>query len=76
VFFCAFHQLTVTFLAWCVPVGASAAEIWATSDLLVLIEEAKKEKPINARMAWTRHRSHTKLAQDQKDGDRGRDAHC
>ena len=47
-----------------VPVGASKAEIWATSDLLVLIEEAKKVKPVKARMVWTRHRPHTKLAQE------------
>jgi chromosome partitioning protein len=45
-------------------VGASAAEIWATSDLLELIEEAKKVKPVNARMVWTRYRAHTKLAQE------------
>jgi chromosome partitioning protein len=45
-----------------VPVGASAAEIWATSDLLTLIEEAKKVKQVKARMIWTRHRPHTKLA--------------
>ena len=45
-----------------VPVGASAAEIWATSDLLALIEEAKKVKQVKARMIWTRHRPHTKLA--------------
>ena len=47
-----------------VPVGASAAEIWATSDLLALVEEAKQVKPITARMIWTRHRPHTKLAQE------------
>lgn len=47
-----------------VPVGASTAEIWATSDLLALIEEAKKVKPINARMVWTRYRAHTRLAQE------------
>jgi chromosome partitioning protein len=40
-----------------IPVGASAAEIWATSDLLALIEEAKKVKPVNARMIWTRYRA-------------------
>ena len=33
-----------------VPVGASAAEIWATGDLLTLVEEAKKVKPVMARM--------------------------
>lgn len=47
-----------------VPVGASAAEIWATGDVLALMEEAKKVKSINARMIWTRHRAHTRLAQE------------
>jgi len=47
-----------------VPVGASKAEIWATSDILELIEEAKQIKRINARMVWTRHRPHTRLAQE------------
>ena len=47
-----------------VPVGASKAEIWATSDLLELVKEAKKVKPVKARMVWTRHRPHTKLAQE------------
>lgn len=47
-----------------VPVGASAAEIWATSDLLTLIDEAKKLKRVNARMVWTRYRPHTRLAQE------------
>ena len=47
-----------------VPVGASKAEIWATSDLLALVEEAKKIKPVKIRMIWTRHRPHTKLAQE------------
>ena len=47
-----------------IPVGASAAEIWATSDLLVLVEEANKVRSVNARMVWTRYRSHTRLAQE------------
>jgi chromosome partitioning protein len=47
-----------------IPVGASAAEIWATSDLLTLIEEAKQVKHINAKMVWTRYRPHTRLAQE------------
>lgn len=46
-----------------IPVGASTAEIWATGDILALIEEAKKVKPIDARMVWTRYRPHTKIAQ-------------
>lgn len=47
-----------------VPVGASAAEIWATSDLLALIQEARKVTTVDARMVWTRYRQHTKLAQE------------
>lgn len=46
------------------PVGASKAEIWATGDILELIEEAKKIKPINAKIVWTRHRGFTNLAKD------------
>jgi chromosome partitioning protein len=46
-----------------IPVGASTAEIWATGDILALIEEAKKVKPIDARMVWTRYRPFTKIAQ-------------
>ena len=47
-----------------VPVGASVAEIWATADLLAIIEQAKKVKAIDARMVWTRHRSFTNLAKE------------
>ena len=46
-----------------IPVGSSAAEIWATGDILALIEEAKKVRPVKARMVWTRYRPHTLLAQ-------------
>lgn len=45
-----------------IPVGASVAEVWATSDVLTIIEAAKKVRPINAKMIWTRHRSFTNLA--------------
>jgi chromosome partitioning protein len=47
-----------------IPVGASVAEIWATADVLTIIEAAKKVRPINARMIWTRHRSFTNLAKE------------
>lgn len=47
-----------------IPVAASAAEIWATTDILALIEEAKRVKPVNARMLWTRYRPQTRLAQN------------
>ena len=47
-----------------VPVGASVAEIWATADVLAIIEQAKKVRAIDARMVWTRHRSFTNLAKE------------
>ena len=50
-----------------VPVGASVAEIWATADVLNIIEQAKKVREINARMIWTRHRSFTNLAKELTD---------
>ena len=45
-----------------VPVGASAAEIWATSDLMTLISEANKVTSVKARMVWTRYRANTRLS--------------
>ena len=47
-----------------VPVGASPAEVWATSDVLPLIEEAKALRPVQARLVWTRFRPCTRLAQE------------
>lgn len=47
-----------------VPVGASVAEVWATGDVLSILEEAKTVRPVTARMVWTRHRSFTRLAKD------------
>jgi chromosome partitioning protein len=48
-----------------IPMGASAAEIWATSDLLSTIQEAKELKPtVDARILWTRFRGSTKSAQE------------
>ena len=48
-----------------IPIGASAPEIWATSDLLTTIEEAKKIKPaVDARLIWNRYRATTSSAQE------------
>jgi len=45
-------------------VGASNAEIWATGDILELINQANAVKQVKARMLWTRYRAHTRLAQE------------
>jgi chromosome partitioning protein len=51
-----------------IPIGASAAEIWSTADLLQTLEEAGKYKPnIDARLVWTRFRAQTKEAQELKE---------
>ncbi len=48
-----------------IPLGASAAEIWATSDLLATFNEALKIRPeVDARILWTRIRGSTKLAKE------------
>lgn len=50
-----------------IPLGASAAEIWSTSDLLQTLSEARDYKSaVDARIIWTRFRSHTREAQDLK----------
>jgi chromosome partitioning protein len=48
-----------------IPLGASAAEIWSTCDLLTTINEAKNFKPdVDARVLWTRYRAYTKEARE------------
>jgi len=48
-----------------VPMGASAAEIWATTDLLEIIEEARQQRPQLAyRILWMRYRGYTKSAKE------------
>jgi len=51
-----------------VPLGASAAEIWSTTDLLQTLEDARKYKTdVDARLVWTRFRAQTREAQELKD---------
>lgn len=50
-----------------IPVAASAGEIWACSDVVSLIQEAKEVKKIDARLVWNRHRKNTKIAQEISD---------
>ena len=44
--------------------GASAAEIWATTDLLQTIKEAEKHKGLVTGMVWNKYRGYTKSAQE------------
>jgi chromosome partitioning protein len=50
-----------------IPVAANAIEIWATGDLLSLIDEAKKIRRIKVRGVWSRHRPGTRLGKDITD---------
>jgi len=48
-----------------IPLGASAAEIWATADLVKTINEARGRRlDINARIVWNRFREHTRSARE------------
>jgi chromosome partitioning protein len=48
-----------------IPIGPSAAEVWATADVLKTIEEARGHRPdLLARLLWTRMRRRTKVAQE------------
>lgn len=51
-----------------VPLGASKAEVWASTDILEIIKEAKKQAVrVNARMVWTRMRPNTRLSREVTD---------
>jgi len=48
-----------------VPLGASAAEIWSTADLLLTINEARLFRgDVDARILWNRYRGNTREALD------------
>lgn len=47
-----------------VPVGSSAAEVWATGDVMGLVNEAARVRKPDVRLVWTRFRAHTRLAQE------------
>jgi len=48
-----------------IPLGASAAEIWSTGDLIRTIEEARRYRSdIDARLVWNRIRGRTREAQE------------
>ena len=51
-----------------IPLGPSAAEIWATTDLLDTIEEAQEERPeLKSRIVWNKFRAYTKSAPELRD---------
>lgn len=48
-----------------IPMGASAAEIWATSDLVRTIAEARNRRlDVNACIVWNRFRGYTRSARE------------
>ncbi len=48
-----------------IPLGASAAEIWSTADLLQTLDDARKHKQdVDARIVWNRFRAYTREAQE------------
>lgn len=50
------------------PLGTSAAEVWALSDLFATITEAKQKKiHIDARVIWNRYRKQTRSAREMTD---------
>ncbi|MBZ0106390.1 MAG: ParA family protein [Sulfuricella denitrificans] len=47
------------------PLGASAAEVWATGDLVQTVEAARRRRPeIDVRIVWNRFREHTRSARE------------
>lgn len=48
-----------------VPIGASASELWACTDLIEVINEAKLSSPeLDAQLVWTRIRAVTNTAKE------------
>ena len=59
------RAIIVTSTLCLVPLGASAAEIWSTADLLKTIDAARAYRTdIDVRIVWNRFRSHTREAHD------------
>jgi len=48
-----------------IPIAASAAEIWATSDMVPIVEDARTVKPdLNINLVWIRYRGYTRSAKE------------
>lgn len=48
-----------------IPIGASAADLWATGDLLDSVNDAEQQREnFKARVLWNKYRSYTKSTQE------------
>ena len=47
-----------------IPVGPSLPDIWALSDLIETIEQARKHKEVKARLLWNKFRSASRSAHE------------
>ena len=48
-----------------IPIGASAAEVWATSDIVPIVEDARTIRPdLNTKLVWNRYRGYTRSAKE------------
>jgi len=48
-----------------IPIGASAAEVWATSDIVPIVKDARTVKPdLNTKLVWIRYRGYTRSAKE------------
>lgn len=47
-----------------IPIGASPAEIWATADMVPLVQDVQEVRRVPVRIVWTRFRAYTRLAQE------------
>ena len=48
-----------------IPVGATAAELWATADLLETISEAQNNRPqLEYRLLWNKYRTSTRSTKE------------
>lgn len=48
-----------------IPLGPSVAEVWATTDLLKTLEQARlSQHPVDARIVWNRFRGYTRSARE------------
>lgn len=47
-----------------IPIGASPAEVWATTDMVSQVQDVQRVHRLPVRILWTRFRAYTRLAQE------------